>query len=260
MKKLLLAFFAFCSFQYCFGYGTTGHRVVAEIAQRHLSRHARKEIEKLIGNQRLAFWANWPDFIKSDTTGKWKSASKWHYVDLPGGLGKDQFVTDLKALTGENLYTQIPAMEAQLKDKSLPLEQRQIALRFLIHFLGDLHQPLHVGRDEDQGGNKIKVTWFGKPTNLHAVWDEALVDYQQYSYTEYATVLDVVSKDQEKAWTNSPLEEWFYESHVLSDKVYDKTPDGSKLSYGYNYLFVNDLNEELTKGGLRLAKILNEIL
>ncbi|MFT4204538.1 MAG: S1/P1 nuclease [Chitinophagaceae bacterium] len=260
MKKTLLVLLAFFAFQYCFAYGVTGHRVVAEIAQRHLSRHAKKELRKLIGDQQLAFWANWPDFIKSDTTGKWKAAYKWHYVDLPGGLSKDQFVSDLKALRGENLYTQIPAMEAQLKDKSLPLEQRQIALRFLIHFLGDLHQPLHVGRDEDQGGNKIKVTWFGRATNLHAVWDEALVDFQQYSYTEYATVLDVVSKDQQKAWTDSPIEDWFYESHVLSDKVYNTIPDGGKLSYSYNYIFVNDLNEELVKGGLRLAKILNEIL
>lgn len=260
MKKLLLAFVCFCAFQYCFAYGPTGHRVVAEIAQRHLSRHAKRELKKLIGDQRLAFWANWPDFIKSDTTGQWKSATKWHYVDLPGGISKEQFMTDLKALPGQNLYTQIPAMEAQIKDKSLSLEKRQQALYFLIHFLGDLHQPLHVGRDEDQGGNKIKVTWFGKPTNLHAVWDEALIDYQQYSYTEYATVLDVVDKDQAKSWTESPLEEWFYESHQLSDKVYDRTPEGSKLSYGYNYIFVNDLNEELTKGGLRLAKILNEIL
>ena len=260
MKKLLLAIAAFCTLQYCFAYGTTGHRVVAEIAQRHLSKHARKELWKLIGNQQLAYWANWPDFIKSDTTGKWKNTSRWHYVDLPGGLSKALFVSDLKALRGENLYTQIPAMEAQLRDKFLPLEQRQVALRFLVHLLGDLHQPLHVGRDEDQGGNKIKVTWFGKPTNLHAVWDESLVDFQQYSYTEYATVLDVVDKNQEKIWVDSPMEDWFYESHLLSDKVYEKTPDGSKLSYSYNYIFAHDLNEELVKGGLRLAKILNEVL
>lgn len=260
MKKLLLFIVAFCAFQYCFAYGTTGHRVVAEIAQRHLSKHARKELKKLIGNQQLAFWANWPDFIKSDTTGQWKSASAWHYVNVPSGLPKDQFVAQLKALPGQNLYTQMAAMEAQIKDKSLPLEKRQIALRFLIHLVGDLHQPLHLGREEDLGGNKIKVTWFGKPTNLHAVWDEALVDFQQYSYTEYATVLDVVDKNQQNIWVNSPVEDWFYESHVLADKVYAQTPDGSKLSFGYNYLFVNDLNEELAKGGLRLAKILNEIL
>lgn len=259
-KLFALAVLMFLSAQLCYGYGPTGHRVVAEIAERHLTRHAKKELKKLIGKEKLAFWANWPDFIKSDTTDQWKAAGKWHYVDVPGNLSKDAFVADLKALKGENLYTQIPAMEAQLKDKSLPKEQREIALRFLIHFVGDLHQPLHVGRDEDQGGNKIQVTWFGKPTNLHAVWDEALVDYQQYSYTEYATVLDVQDKEQSQAWMTGTLEDWLYESHELSDKIYAKTPNGSKLSYGYNYLFVQDLNTELLKGGLRLAKILNDIL
>ena len=254
----LVVFVAFA--QSVFAWGTTGHRVVAEIAQRHLSRKARKELRKLIGDERLAFWANWPDFIKSDTTGKWKATSKWHYVDLPGHIGKEDFVKELKELKGENLYTQISAMAAQLKDKKLPLEQRQIALRFLIHLIGDLQQPLHVGRDEDQGGNKIIVQWFERKTNLHAVWDEVLVDFQQYSYTEYATVLDVAGKDQIEQWQNSPLEEWFYESHVLADKIYDLTPTDSKLSYRYNYIFAGDLNNQLLKGGVRLAKILNEAL
>lgn len=260
-KKLVL----FCMVTACiissntiFAWGVTGHRVVAEIAQRHLSSTAKKELKKLIGNQPMAFWANWPDFIKSDTI--WKYASKWHYVDLPGNLGKDKFITDLKALSGENLYTQISAMEAKIKDKSLSLEERQIALRFLIHFVGDVHQPLHVARDEDQGGNKIMVTWFDKPINLHALWDEALIDFQQWSYTEYATVLNVADKTQVVQWQNAPLEDWFYESHILSDKIYELTPAGSKLSYRYNYLFVQNLNDQLLKGGVRLAKILNDIL
>lgn len=246
------------SVQTASAWGVTGHRVVAEIAQRHLNSKAKRELKKLIGAEPLAFWANWSDFIKSDTT--WRFASKWHYVDLPGHIGKDDFIRDIKALTGENLYTQILAMKALLEDKSLPLEKKQTALKFLIHLVGDLHQPLHVGRDEDQGGNKIQVTWFGKPTNLHAVWDEALVDFQQWSYTEYATVLDVASKTQVQQWQNSSYEDWFYESHVLSDKVYDNTPQDSKLRFEYNYQFVQDLNDQLLKAGVRLAKILNEVL
>lgn len=238
-------------------WGVTGHRVVAEIAQRHLNSKAKREIRKLMGEEPLAFWANWSDFIKSDTS--WRFAGKWHYVDLPGHMAKDDFIRDLKALPGENLYTQILAMQAQLKDNNVTIEKKQIALKFLIHLVGDLHQPLHVGRDEDQGGNKIQVTWFGKPTNLHVIWDESLIDFQQWSYTEYATVLNVADKTQVLQWQNSGYEDWFYESHVLSDKVYDKTPQDSKLRYEYNYLFVQDLNNQLLKGGVRLAKILNEI-
>lgn len=262
VKYFKVAFLAIAIFAplFTFCWGVTGHRVVAEIAQNHLTRRAKKELRKLIGKETLAQWANWADFIKSDTTNTWKHTSQWHYVDLPANLSKDEFIEDLKKLPGENLYTQIQAMSKQLADHSLPLEQRQIALRFLIHLVGDLHQPLHVGRDEDQGGNKIKVTWFDKPTNLHSVWDNSLVEFQQYSYTEYANILDIAGKEQINEWQDTPLEDWFYDSYLLANKIYALTPDGSKLSYRYNYIFMNDLNRQLLKGGLRLAKILNEVL
>lgn len=241
-------------------WGLTGHRIVAEIAQRHLSKKAQKNLEKLIGKAPLAFWSNWPDFIKSDTTDKWKQTDPWHYVDLPGHIDRETFIQGLKALEGKNLYTQIPEMEALLQNKELPLEQRQIALRFLIHFIGDLHQPLHVGRDEDAGGNKIKVVWFGQASNLHKLWDKQLIDFQQWSYTEYADNIDTAGPAQIARIQSGTLEDWFYESHVLSDEVYDKTPDGASLGYEYNYWFFDSLNKQLLGGGLRLAAVLNRIL
>lgn len=243
-----------------FSWGTTGHRVVAEIAQDHLTRHARKELKELIGRETLADWANWPDFIKSDTTHQWDATFKWHYVNLPGNLDKEQFMAALQNLKGENLYSQIKALSVQLADEKQPLEKRQVALRFLIHFVGDLHQPLHVGREEDQGGNKINVTWFDKPTNLHSVWDNALVDQQQYSYTEYARVLDIASKENQEQWESGSLEDWFYDSYQVANKVYATVPADGKLGYRYNYIFKDVLDKQLLKGGLRLAKLLNGIL
>lgn len=256
-KRVLLIVLLFAPL-YAFCWGVTGHRVVAEIAQRHLSKKAKKELKKLIGRENLAMWANWPDFIKSDTTGTWSMASKWHYVNMPGNLSKEDFINGLQKLPGENLYTQIKAMAAQLKDESLSDEKRQIALRFLLHFVGDLHQPLHVGREEDQGGNKISVSWFDKQTNLHSVWDNSLVEMQQYSYTEYATVLDIASDEQVTEWQNSSLEDWFYDSYVLANKVYASVPADGKLGYKYNYIFQRELDQQLLKGGVRLAKMLNE--
>lgn len=249
LTALFITYSAFC-------WGLTGHRVVAEIAQNHLSKKAKKEIQKIIGKETLAWWANWPDFIRSDSA--WNHASKWHYVDLPGHIEKEAFIADLKKLSGENLYTQITAMVTQLKDKSLPVEKRRIALSFLIHFIGDLHQPLHVGRDEDQGGNKIVVYWFNDKTNLHSIWDNTLIEYQKYSYTEYAKLLDIAGPEQVKAWQSSPLEDWFYESHVLADSIYDASPNEAKLGYKYNYQFQNILDQQLLKGGIRLAGILNK--
>lgn len=241
-------------------WGLNGHRIIAEIAQRHLTKKAARNLAELIGKAPLAFWANWPDFIKSDTTTKWKQTGPWHYVDLPGHISKEDFIKELQELDHKSLYTQIPEMKSILANKKLPLEQRQIALRFLIHFVGDLHQPLHVGRDEDAGGNKIHVTWFGQKTNLHTVWDSDLIDYQKWSYTEYATNIDTAGKATIADIQSGSLEDWFYQSHELSDEIYDKTPDGAELSYGYNYMFYDQLNHQLLNGGLRLAKILNEIL
>ena len=241
-----------------FAWGVTGHRVVAEIAQRHLNSKAHKALKELIGGQSLAYWANWADFVKSDSS--YRYASRWHYVDLPAHLEKNAFISALKGLRGENLFSRIPVLENNVKDKSLSPDQRQFALKYLIHLIGDAHQPLHVGRDEDQGGNKISISWFGRSSNLHVVWDESLVDFQQWSYTEYATVLDVADKATVAQFQSGSLEDWLYESHVLSDRIYDNIKSGSKLSYRYNYLFVQDLNDQLLKGGLRLARILNELL
>jgi hypothetical protein len=244
----------------CFCWGVTGHRVVAELAQRHLSHKAKKELKKLIGRESLEQWANWPDFIKSDTTHAWDMASKWHYVNIPGNLSKDEFTSRLKSLAGENLYTQIKAMMTQLRDHSLANEKRRVALRFLIHFIGDLHQPLHVGREEDQGGNKIVVNWFDKPTNLHSVWDNSLIEFQQYSFSEYAKTLDIATEDEVEAWQHSTLEDWFYESYQLANRVYASVPADGKLGYKYNYIFKQDIDLQLLKGGVRLAAVLNEVL
>lgn len=242
--------------QPAFSWGVLGHRVVGEIAQQHLSKKAKKEIRKLVGKETLAWWSNWPDFIKSDST--WNHASPWHYVDLPGNISKEKFIEDLKNRTGKNLYTQIQAMSTELKDATLPAEQRRKALYFLIHLVGDLHQPLHVGRDEDAGGNRITVYWFDKKTNLHTLWDSMLIEFQQYSYTEYTKLLNIASRDKVKALQSGTLEDWFYESHVISDSIYAATPNESKLSYRYNYQFQKIMEEQLLKGGLRLAALLNK--
>jgi hypothetical protein len=241
-----------------FSWGLTGHRTIAEIAQQHLAKKTRKELKKLIGKETLAWWANWPDFIKSDSA--WNHASPWHYVDLPGHMEKQKFIDDLKSLPGKNLYTQIQAMLAELGDNSLPAEQRRIALYFLIHLVGDLHQPLHVGRDEDAGGNKIVVYWFDRKTNLHSLWDNMLIDHQQYSYTEYAKLLNNREAGEIKSWQSSSLEDWFYESHVISDSIYGASPNEAKLGYKYNFQFQKILGEQLLKGGVRLAALLNQAL
>lgn len=241
-------------------WGPVGHRVIAEIASMHLTPKAQQAIRAIIGQETLAMVANWPDFIKSDTTGTYNHTSTWHYLDFPGHCTREEYDRLLAAAKGENLYSQTMAMIRELKDPSTPADRRRFALSFLVHMIGDMHMPLHVGRDEDMGGNKISVTWFDRPTNLHRVWDEHLIDFQQYSYTEYAGLLNrVVTKHKRATLQAGSVQDWMWESHVLSDKIYDRTNAGDKLSYRYNFLFMDDLNAQLTKGGFRLARILNEV-
>lgn len=242
-----------------YSWGPNGHRIVAEIASHHLTPQARKAIQLLLGRQSLAMISNWPDFIKSDTTHKYDHTSRWHYLDFPAEADAAKFDAVLKSAKGENLYSQTQALIGQLKSPTVSKEQKIFALTFLVHLIGDMHQPLHVGRDEDQGGNKVTVYWFDRSTNLHRVWDEHLIDFQQLSYTEYAKALDIAPAATVSKLQSGSVRDWMFESHVLADKVYAKTKEGDKLSYHYNYWFQEDLNQQLLKGGLRLAATLNEI-
>lgn len=243
-----------------FAWGTTGHRVIAEIAENNLKCSTKHKLKKLIGKQKLAYWANWPDFIKSDSTGYWKHADVWHYVNISPSKDYEKFVNELKSQKGPNLYTEIQTVSNKLKDKNLSKNEREIALRFLIHLVGDLAQPMHIGRAEDLGGNLIKLNYFGEPTNLHALWDGKIIDNTKYSFTEYARVLDVKSRKEKKEIMKGTLEDWFFEYHQVANTVYSYTKPNQNYSYAYNYRFNDVLEKQLYYGGLRLAKILNEVL
>lgn len=256
-RTLLVALFLTFSFS-AFSWGLTGHRIVGEIAQNHLSKSAKKGLKKIFGKETLAWWANWPDFIKSDTS--WKHSDPWHYVNVKPGLSKDSFIAALKDLPIKSLHSQLYETMAQVKDRNLPLEKRQVALRFLIHLVGDLHQPLHVGHAEDLGGNRITVYWFERKTNLHSLWDTWLLDHQQYSYTEYAKLLDIATPEQVKAWSAGTIEDWLWESHLAAEKIYASAGMEEKLGYRYIFDHAKMLEEQLLKGGIRLSVLLNQVL
>lgn len=133
-------------------------------------------------------------------------------------------------------------------------------LRFLIHFVGDMMQPMHTGRAEDLGGNLIKIKFFNRNTNLHSLWDSGLIDNAKYSYTEYARILDVKSPQEKKHIQSGNLEDWFYDSHIISNQLYNSVKEGENYSYNYQQQYNPILERQLLYAGLRLAKILNETL
>lgn len=238
-------------------WGVLGHRIVGQIAQSYLTPTAKKEIQKILGTESIAMSANWADFIRSDSTMDY--ISPWHYINIKGGLSREEFHTYFKHDTLVDAYTKINFLVKELKNKSLAKDKKVIYLKLLIHFVGDIHQPLHVGRPEDRGGNDIKVTWFGAATNLHSVWDSRLIDFQQLSYTEYTDAINHVSPTRRAMLQKQPLIDWLFQSYQVAEKVYSDIKPDEKLSYLYNYKFIGILDQQLLIGGVHLAGLLNSI-
>ncbi len=255
MKKIIILFFF--SIQMSFGntffWSKKGHRVVGEVAQKYLSRKAQKEINKLLDGQSLASVANYADFIKADK--RFKEFSAWHYVNFP----EDKKYTDVEPSKYGDIIQGIEKCVAIVKDKSKSKEDRVFYLKLLVHFIGDLHQPLHVGRLEDKGGNDIQVQWFSKGSNLHRVWDTNMIEDHGMSYTEIANTLPKISKKKKKSLQEGTIYDWVEESQDIANKVYESAEIGEKLSYKYSYVWWATVEKQLQVGGVRLAKVLNNL-
>lgn len=256
-KYLLIAFVLYMPFQ-SFAWGTLGHRIVGEIAQKHLSKKALKQVRKILGNESIAMSSNWADFIKSDSS--YRYLSTWHYVNFDSGMNYTQLVAYLDKDTSVNAYTRINFLANELRKENLPHDKQVFYLRLLIHFVGDIHQPLHAARNGLVGGNNIRVSWFNENSNLHRVWDSHLIDHQQLSYTEYVNAINFVTPEKKKVWQRQPLSEWVYESFLLSEQiVQDIKQPTPRLGYDYDFKYNQILNQQLLKGGIHLAGLLNDI-
>ena len=152
----------------------------------------------------------------------------------------------------------IQRLVQELKTKKFTNGDEFFTLKLLVHLVGDIHQPLHVGNGTDKGGNEVKLKYFWKSSNLHRVWDSGLIDNQQLSYTEYAESIDFATPQQLKDWQATSVLDWAYESMALRKQVYNIPEDGN-LSYRYNYDNLATVNLRLRQAGIRLAGILNEI-
>jgi hypothetical protein len=256
-KTVLFCFFLSLPF-FSFAWGVLGHRIVGEIASSYLTPKAKAEIQKILGTESIAITSNWADFIKSDST--YNYLSSWHYINLDKGMSREQVLAYLKTDTVTDVYTRINFLVKELKNNKLSPGKKRMYLRLLIHFVGDVHQPMHTSRKEDLGGNRVRVIWFNTPTNLHAVWDESLINFQQLSYTEYTAAINQSTLKQRQEWQKQPLSEWIAESYQISEQLYPEiTEKDQRLSYDYNFRHIQTLNERLLKGGVRLAGLLNSI-
>ncbi len=235
-------------------WGNTGHRAIGEIANKHLSKKIQRKIKRLLNGQSLAMISTYADDIKSDRA--YRKYSTWHYVNLNDN---ETYGTSKKNPKGD-LVTGIAKCKQVLMDATSSREDKIFHLKMLVHLIGDLHQPMHVGRVSDRGGNDFKVKWFYNGSNMHRVWDSEMINSFNMTYTELANNTNALSKAQVRSLQKGTVIDWANESKVIAQKIYRSAKSEENLRYRYMYDHFQTVREQLQKGGIRLAKVLTEIL
>lgn len=239
-------------------WGREGHRTIALIAQKNLSRKAEAQVKELLGDKTMADVASWADEVRNQP--EYKGTGPWHFVNLPLGYGYGEFEKQLKAITEANAYQALTDNLRILQDKKQPREKRVDALKFVVHLVGDIHEPMHVSRAEDKGGNDIQLQFQGEGTNLHRLWDSGLLRAQGLPDDRLAADLDHPDHTTRLSWENAAPEQWLFESYLLSTQQYAEASTGTKLDTPYYAAHIEQVRVRLQQGGIRLAKLLNETL
>jgi hypothetical protein len=258
LKKLVLGIVLFYVPLQSMAWGTEGHRICGQIADSYLTPKARAAIKAILGDESIAITSNWADFIKSDPA--FSYLSSWHYIDFDKPYTLPEMQDFLAHDTNTDAYTKMNFLIAELKKKDLSKENKLLYLRMLIHIIEDVHQPMHTAHTDDQGGNKVTVTWNGEQTNLHSIWDSKLIDFQQLSYTEYADAINHTTPAQRAELQKAPISQWLFESQQISEKIYADNKTGDNIrGFNYNFKYIGTVNQQLLKAGVRLAGVLNQL-
>jgi hypothetical protein len=256
---LIVILFAMSPLQQAAAWGVSGHSIIAEIAQRRLAPRVQDKIHDLLGGEvSLASIASWADTIavrRSDTV-------RWHFVNIPyeaNGYDPDR---DCQESKGSCVINAITKFQAILADRSVPKPMRAEALMFLVHFVGDVHQPLHCINRDDAGGSQLAVTFFDRPMSLHAVWDFGIIDKHTFDWGEYVRQIErgwLQGKDITALQRGKPAD-WASESHTAAVDVAYVVPEDLKLGDAYYQRALPVVDQQLARAGLRLARVLNESL
>ncbi|HWA36107.1 MAG TPA: S1/P1 nuclease [Cyclobacteriaceae bacterium] len=252
MKKPFLLLLLLCLIlTQSFGWGATGHRVTGYIAEQYLNAKAKKRLAAILGQESLAMASTWMDEIRSDST--YNYTTDWHWTTVPDGKRYE----DVEQNVDGKIVMMIEKISKELGTGKLPPKQELEYLRMLVHLVGDVHQPLHVGKPGDKGANDVKVTWFGANSNLHRVWDSEMIDDSKLSFTELAQFIPKPDGAAVKRLQSTSVRDWVLESMSFRPQVYD-IGDG-KLGYRYTYKYFGIVKTRLMQAGVRLAGLLNSI-
>lgn len=234
-------------------WGGTGHRAIGEIANSYLKGKTKRKISELLNGQSLALVSTFGDDIKSDK--RYNEFYTWHYINMPFDLRYEDSEKNPKG----DLVSGIEKCKSVILDENTSKDDKVFYLKLLVHLIGDLHQPMHVGKKEDKGGNTIQVQWFGNGTNLHTVWDSKMIEHYNMTYTELANNSSQISKEQVAFLQQGTTVDWANETQTFAEKVYGSAEIGDNLRYEYMYNNFGMVRSQLQKGGIRLAKVLNDL-
>jgi hypothetical protein len=240
-----------------FGWGPEGHALIARIAETQLTPKARDQIAAILGpGSTLVSIASWADEIRRSRP----ETGGWHYIDIP--INRPHLDMARDCPKGNCVIAKIEDFEKAVADPSTPPAARREDLMFLIHFVSDMHQPLHSSDNQDRGGNSVHVRFAGRNLNLHSLWDSALLARMgNEDQLEAAWAKD--SAKHEKKWSKGSVEDWAEQSHKEAQKVvYRKLPAGTPPTINAAYEKAADslIRLQIEKAGARLARVLNQTL
>ncbi len=252
-KFLFLAILFSISFQ-SFAFDAIGHRIISDIAYQNLKCSTRKKVDKLLVKNGITYASVWADDVRSDSD--YAYSYDWHFQNLKDGMTKAelQYLLENPTSEGEHLFFALDSLSKRLKNNKKDVE----ALKFIVHFAADLFQPMHLGRLSDRGGNDVMIKWFGRDIRLHQLWDTQMLEGQKFSYSEYSQYLQDKFSKQKKELKNQSKLDAIWETYLLRNKIY--AYNYSNLSgYHYMYEFNEDMDRQLFRAGIQLAKLLNEV-
>ena len=254
MKKITLAVACAMCTMASWAWSQKGHDTVAYIAECHLSPAAADSVATILEGKSPVYWANWLD--NASHTPDDAYTKTWHYKNVNEGVAYEDAPTNPDG----DAVTAIREQIAILSDSVSTMAQKQLAMKILIHVVGDLHQPMHMGRETDKGANYVKVKFFGRDANLHSVWDGSIMNSgHAWTYTEWQNQLDRLNPEQEAAEAAGNIDDWARQTLGIANEVYNYFPAGCKISYDQVAHWTPVIEQQVLRGGLRLARILNAL-
>jgi hypothetical protein len=262
---LLVALLAALPLGEAWAWDQEGHSIVAEIAQRRLTPTALAKAKELLGGEvSLASISSWADEIREQRP----QTYRWHFVDIPLKESTYDAARECDPNHGSCVIDAIARFRAVLGNEAASRTERVEALMYLVHFVADVHQPLHTVTD-NRGENDLAVTFFvdptntrRDPTNLHKVWDSGLIRNQFWNWGAYERWLEAnwfPGKDVAGLSAGTPVD-WALEAHAVAAVVCDGVAPNDALDQAYAQKVRPQLDRQLAVAGLRLARVLNETL